>query len=175
LKYEYDKIPLSGEKGFETLFRSQMIDTIPDGSIKSIMKNALFTISSPACFVFAYATDLIQQSGSTNEIDRFIKAVNKSNNDNETQINIPISGLCIWDRLFHYCKYIEPITNSGIFASELNDFVAENKSGENGIEDYQVNYDVVLRFICEVINTCNVYSYQRSRIPLEVYFQLSYK
>jgi hypothetical protein len=172
LKYDYDKIPLSGEKGFEMLFRSKLIDKLPDDTTKTLLKDALFRISSPACYVIALDSDLGLMDNCVNEQKRFTRAVNKSIKINEIKINIPISGLCIWDRLFYYCKYINPLNNEGIFTSEvLNETEKQDFINNN---DYKVSHSVVLRFISEITNTCNVYSYQRSRIPLEVYFQLGF-
>jgi hypothetical protein len=169
LKYDYDKIPASGEKGFEILYHQKILDQIPNDNIKDFIKRTLFTISSPACYIFSFSSDLTSPNESFKELER-LKRVVKDLNEGGHIIRIPISGLCISDRSFTRCIAIEAESNEGVFDSEVAtefEFDRFKKS-----ERYHASYNVVLRFLSDVINTCNVYSHQRSRIPLEVYFQL---
>lgn len=166
LSYDYGNISFGGEIGFRHLFDAELLKLLPDNEIKDSLKLALTTISSPACFVLAFTSDLALESGSKNEVTRLRELVNESNNTGQL-IKIPISGLCVADRAFQYC--IER-TNTPVFAVELADD-GENQRPRDQYDGYWASHNVVLEFITNLVNTCSTFASQRWRIPLDVYFK----
>jgi hypothetical protein len=169
LGYDYDKMPLSGERGFEYLFQQKLFDLLPDNNEKLIMQNALFTVSSPACYVFAFGTDLAPSSGITNELLRLEEETESSNLGSEKVI-LPISGLCVADRGFAYCSTLGTNGMHPSFSFEKE--VSPGVYSDQQKRIFGVRHNVVLKFISEVVSSCAVRSHQRWRIPLEVYFDL---
>ena len=59
LKYDYENVPLPGERGFELVFQRKLLDLLQiDPNLKEQLRHSLFDISSPACYLFAFTSDL---------------------------------------------------------------------------------------------------------------------
>ncbi len=170
LRFDYDTTPFSGEVGFRRLFDAELMKILPDSQAKKILQHALTVISSPACYIFAFTSDLDLDGHPEKENQRLQEIVEESNKG-KNPVNIPISGMCISDRLFVYCEAVESTSNTGIFKSESADLNQQQRQSDPN--RYWASYNVVLRFISHIVNTCSTYSSQRWRIPLEVYFNPS--
>lgn len=169
LSYDYDTIPFSGEATFRRLFDQKLLNLLPEDETKEYLRYALTTISSPACYVFAFTSDLALGGGGKDEATRLHEVVDESNITGQV-IKVPISGLCVADRAFHYCYFIEPTTKTPKFASELAD-PAQKRRPKDQYDGYWASHNVVLEFISKLVNTCSTYASQRWRIPLDVYFK----
>lgn len=170
LSYDYGNIPLSGEVGLRHLFDAELLKLLPEGETKDSLKLALTTISSPACYVFAFTSDLALGDGSQVEAARLREVVDETNNTGQP-IKIPISGLCVADRAFHYCRSIEPTSNTPVFAVEQADPDQTGRPRDQSGSSYWASHNVVLEFISNLVNTCSTFAGQRWRIPLDVYFK----
>lgn len=166
LKYDYDKIPLSPEAGLRLGLYLELLNQLPNGITKDALKRALTTISSPACYTFAFKSDLAKEGAVKDELSRLIEVVDESNKANQL-IKVPISGLCVADQSFVFCHSVEPTPE---FTIKHSDDIGEKQSRE-GASRYWASHNVVLEFISHLANTCNTYASQRSRIPLNVYFK----
>lgn len=166
LSYDYGNIPFSGEVGFRRLFDEELLNLLPEGKAKDSLKRALTTISSPACYVLAFTSDLALGGGIKDEATRLREVVDESNKTGQL-IKIPISGLCVADRAFHYCYSIEP---TPMFAVELAD-PGQKQRPRDQYDGYWASHNVVLEFISNLVNTCSTFASQRWRIPLDVYFK----
>jgi hypothetical protein len=170
LRYEYDTTPFSGEVGFRRLFDAELFKILPDSQAKRLIEHSLAVVSSPACYVFAFTSDLSLNNQPGKEMQRLQEIVEEFNkSDNE--IRIPISGLCISDREFVYCSGVEPVTNTGIFETEVADLSCQKRKTMS--KPYWASHNVVLKFINHIVNICATYAGQRWRIPLDVYFNPS--
>jgi len=169
LSYDYGNIPFSGEVGFRRLFDAELLKLLPEGEAKESLNHALTIISSPACYVLAFTSDLALRGGSEDEATRLREVVDESNKTGQP-IKIPISGLCVADRAFHYCDSIEPTTNIPVFAIKAADPGQKQRSRDQ-YDGYWASHNVVLEFISNLVNTCSTFASQRWRIPLDVYFK----
>jgi hypothetical protein len=103
---------------------------------------------TPACYVFAFRSDLTQKS----EQKRLEEQVKKSNS-NSTEIKVPISGLCVANRCFLSCADAQTTPPK---------FETTNHS-----EDY-LN---IVDFLISVVNTCNALSSERESLYLDTYLK----
>jgi hypothetical protein len=166
LRYNYSRIPVSGEAGIKLGLYLELLNLLPDGDAKKSLRRALTTISSPACYAFAFTSDLALKDGTKDELTRLLEVVEESNKSGQ-QIKVPISGLCVADRAFQYCRSVEPTPE---FAVESADADPEQRT-EAPTDGYRASHNVVLEFISNVVNTSSTYASQRWRIPLNVYFK----
>jgi hypothetical protein len=169
LHYDYERTPFSGEVGFRRLFDAELLKILPDSESKRLIEYNLSVISSPACYVFAFTSDLSLDSPPGKENLRLQELVEESKQSGHA-INVPISGLCISDREFVYCSAVEPATNTGFFETEVADL---NRQKSNSTKTYWACHNVMLKFINHIVNTCGAYAGQRWRIPFDVYFNPS--
>lgn len=165
LRYDYENIPISGEAGIKLGLFLELLNLLPDGDSKDSLRKALTRISSPACYAFAFTSDLTVEGGTKDELARLLEVVAESNKSAQ-HIKVPISGLCIADRAFQYCQSVEP---EPVFNVELAE-ASPVQQLEGGLNGYRASHNVVLEFISNVVNTCSTYASQRWRIPLNVYF-----
>ncbi len=163
LSYDYGATAPGAEDGFMRQLCGELLRLLPEGQERNLLNELLTRVNSPACYVFAFTSDLAA-GGRKDEIGRLREVVDESNNTGE-QIKVPISGLCVGDRAFHYCRSTEPTPE---FASAHNSHGPAQRSGDDG---YWASHDVVLGFISNLMNTCSALSWQRWRIPLDVYFK----
>jgi len=170
LKYDYDKIPVAGEAGFVRYFNKRLLDQLKDEALKDLLEYVLFAISSPACYLFALTSDLTDPSNTVKEISRLDDAVAQSN-QGRPMITIPISGLCIMDRLYYYCTSVVPYSGEGVFSHIVANKNELTRQAKDRAGNYFASHGVMLRFLSDIVNTCCVYAHQRSRIPLEVYLE----
>jgi len=167
LKYDYKNVPLPGERGFELVFQQKLLDSLQlDGNLKEQLRHALFDISSPACFLFAYTSDLAPSRSIHDEQARLQQTVDSAN-VGDPQIFVPISGLCVGDKGFSYCSAIDATGRSAHFDYEIPDVAKQPRPRGR---KYWASHNVILKFESELANTCAVHSGQRWRIPLDVYF-----
>jgi hypothetical protein len=164
LSYDYGNTPFSGEVSFRRLFDEQLLELLPESTTKNLLKCALTIISSPACYVFAFTSDLALSGNRKDETIRLREVVDEINNTGQ-QIKVPISGLCVADRAFHYCRSAEPTPE---FTVEPADSGQTQQPRDDG---YWASHNVVLGFISNLMNTCSTFASQRWRIPLDVYFK----
>jgi len=151
------------------MFDAELLKILPDSQTKRLIEYSLSVVSSPACYVFAFTSDLSLDSPTGKEYLRLQELVEESNESGHA-INVPISGLCISDREFVYCSAVEPATNTGLFETEVADLNCQKR---NTTKTYWASHNVVLKFINHIVNTCCTYAGQRWRIPLDVYFNPS--
>lgn len=161
LKYDYDRIPISGEVGPRLLFYNELIDLLPEGKRKDYFKRILFRVSSPACYAFAFTSDLALEGAIKDEASRLQEVVEESNI--HKRVKVPISGLCVADRSFQHCITVDP---SPQFEVEL----ADDQRPSDESQSYWASHNVVLKFISHLVNACSVYANQRWRIHLDAYF-----
>ncbi len=154
---------MSPEAGLRHLIDCEVINMMEDGSRKDDLTEALRTVSSTSCWLFAYESDTSNEPGSRKEYTRLQRIVDEKNTDGPP-ISVPISGLCIADRVFHYCVHAEdPVRFEDVLADQERLVVGDKK--------YWASHNVVLKFISRLVDVANVYASQRWRIPLEVYFE----
>lgn len=166
LKYDYDKIPISPEAGLRLGLYLELLDQLPNEKTKDSLRRALTRISSPACYAFAFNSDLTTEGAVKDELGRLQEVVVESNKEIR-RIEVPISGLCVADRSFQYCHSVEPAPEFTV--EQADDNAEQHPPDESG--RYWASHNVVLEFISHIVNTCNMYAAQRSRIPLNVYFK----
>jgi hypothetical protein len=165
LRYDYSRIPVSGEAEVKLGLYLELLNLLPDGDAKNSLRRALTTISSPACYAFAFTSDLTLKDVTKDELTRLLEVVEESNKSGQ-QIKVPISGLCVADRAFQYCRSVEPTPE---FAVEFADANPVQRT-EARTDGYRASHNVVLEFISHVVNTSSTYASQRWRIPLNIYF-----
>jgi hypothetical protein len=164
LNYDYGNTPFSVEAGSIRLLYKKLLTLFQEGQDRDFLKDVLTKIHSPACYVFAFTSNLKLSNGRKDEMTRLREVVDESNNTEEP-IRVPISGLCVADRAFYYCDSTEPTPK---FAVVLADSGQKQRPSDN---NYWASHDVVLGFISNLMNTCSILASQRWRIPLEVYFK----
>ncbi len=168
LKYNYETTPLPGERGFEMIFQQKLLDLLPDnGNIKEQIRHALFDISSPACYLFAFTSDLAASRSIQDEQGRLQQIVDAANTADD-DILVPISGLCIADKGFSYCSAIDAANRLVSLDYEVPDL---RKQPRPRGRKYWGSHNVLLKFESELANTCAVHAGQRWRIPLDLYFR----
>jgi hypothetical protein len=165
LRYDYHKIPISGEAGIRLGLFLEIIDQLPEGEKKDVLRAAVTRISSPACYAFAFTSDLALEGARKDELSRLLEVVDESNKTNRI-VKVPISGLCVADRSFQYCQSVHPEPE---FTVEQADEIKTEEAvlPKNG---YHASHNVVLEFISNIVNVCSIYADQRWRIPLDFYF-----
>jgi hypothetical protein len=105
-------------------------------------------LQTPACYIFAFGSDLT--SGS--ESERLNKYVYKIDDECKTEIILPIGALCVVDRCFTYC-------------TDMKSKPPKFKTIE---ENNEIN---ILEFILNVINSCNVRAAERERLYWDMYLK----
>jgi hypothetical protein len=167
LKYEYDSLPLSSEHGFEVVFWKRLLKLVEHENLREQIGHHLLDVSSPACFLFAFSSDLTKKATIEDEKDRLLEEVKAANNNGD-EIQIPLSGLCVSDRGYTYCSAFSPNPAVVKFESEFPDFSEQRKPRG---KKYWGSHNVLLKFEATLMNTCAEHSNQRWRIPLDVYFR----
>jgi hypothetical protein len=167
LRYEYDDLPLSSERGFEVVFHKRLLRLIENETLRDQIYHHLFDVSSPATFIFSFTSDLSKQATIEDETNRLVEEVNASNASG-AEVRMPIVGLCVADAGYAFCSAFS--SNPGVikFESECPDLVAQprRRGGK-----YWASHNVVLKFEAMLMNLCAEHSLQRWRIPLDVYFK----
>lgn len=168
LKYDYENVPLPGERGFELVFQRKLLDLLQiDPNLKEQLRHSLFDISSPACYLFAFTSDLAPHRSIQDEQVRLRQTVDNANVGNP-EILVPISGLCIGDKGFSYCSAIDTTGRLVQFSYEVPDLQTQPRPRGRR---YWGSHNVILKFESELASTCAVHAGQRWRIPLDVYFR----
>jgi hypothetical protein len=167
LKYEYDSLPLSSEHGFEVVFWKRLLKFIEHDTLREQIGHHLLDVSSPACFLFAFTSDLAKKGTIEDEKERLLETVRAANKDAE-EIQIPLTGLCIANQGYTYCSAFSPNPPMVKFESESPNFVEQRKPRG---QKYWASHNVLLKFEATLMNTCAEHSNQRWRIPLDVYFK----
>jgi hypothetical protein len=165
LHYDYHNIPISGER-IRLILDLELINLLPDEEKKKYWREVLTPIRSPACYAFAFTSDLVLDGARKDELGRLLEVVEESNQEKRI-VKVPISGLCVADRSFQYCQFVKP---DPLFEVEIADVSTEQRTTPrpNG---YQASHNVVLEFLNHIVNVCNIYADQRWRIPLNTYFR----
>jgi hypothetical protein len=160
LKTEFRR--MSREAGYRRIIDEQVIYRMDESREKEFLK-ALLKISSTACYLFAFDSTLRLGGNPRKEYIRLQKYVERSNAKKKS-IDVPISGLCVADRVFHHCVHAEdPV--------KFIDIEADQARPEDWDQRFWVSHNVVLKFISEIVEVVNLLASQRWRIPLEVYFE----
>jgi hypothetical protein len=167
LKYDYDSLPLSSERGFEVVFWKRLIKLVEHESLREQIGHHLLDVSSPACFVFAFSSDLSKKATIEDEKERLLEEV-KSSNEAGDITEIPLNGLCIADRGYAHCTAFSANPAVVKFDCEFPDFLAQRKSRGR---KYWASHNVLLKFEATLMNVCAEHSNQRWRIPLDIYFK----
>jgi hypothetical protein len=166
LKYDYDNLPLSSERGFEVVFHKRLLKLIENDNLREQIYHHLFDVSSPATYIFAFTSDLSKQGTIEDEKDRLVEEVAESNRNGD-EIKVPVNGICIADAGYAHCSAFSPNPTVVKFESELPSPEQPRRKGRK----YWASYNVVLKLEASLMNTCAEHSLQRWRIPLDVYFK----
>jgi hypothetical protein len=162
LSYNYEKVLVPPERLYERTFQEKLIDLMPEANFRKQLREHLSAINSPACFIFAFESDLSSRSTIEDEIERLKAAVAET----PSGVSLPISGLCIADKGFAFCTRLSGMPPQAQFQSERPDFAAQPRPRGHR---YWASHNVTLKFESVLMNTCARYSEQRSRIPLDLY------
>lgn len=163
LKYDYGNISPSYESNIRRYLDFRLVELLPDDREREILKQELNRIGSPACFIFAFDSDL-KRKGELSRLKEVVKESNEANPDKP--IYVPISGLCVADRSFTKCVRAQ-------IPDPTYNVVQADNNVEEQIKPYRADNDVVLDFISFLTEVCMIHANQRSRIPLNVYFTLT--
>jgi hypothetical protein len=167
LKYDYDDLPLTSERGFEVVFHKRLLKLIENETLRDQIFHHIFDVSIPATYVFSFTSDLSKQSTIEDDKERLLEEV-RSSNATGGEIRIPINGLCIADTGYTYCSAFGPNPEIVKFESESPNLTAQPRPRGR---KYWASHNVVLKFEAALMNTCSEHSLQRWRIPLDVYFK----
>jgi hypothetical protein len=167
LRYEYDNLPLSSERGFEVVFHKRLLKLIENKTLRDQIYHHLFDVSSPATFIFAFTSDLQKNGTIEDEKERLIEEVADSNSNGD-EIRVPVNGLCIADAGYTYCSAFVPNPKVVKFESEVPNFAEQPRPRGR---KYWASHNVVLKLEASLMNICAEHSLQRWRIPLDVYFK----
>jgi hypothetical protein len=167
LRYEYDDLPLSSERGFEVVFHKRLLKLIENETLRDQIYHHLFDVSSPATFIFSFTSDLSKEATIEDERDRLLEEVNTSNG-NGVEVRIPIVGLCVADTGYTFCSAFSSSPAVIKFESEFPNLVEQPRRRRGR---YWASHNVVLKFEAMLMNICAEHSLQRWRIPLDVYFK----
>jgi hypothetical protein len=167
LRYEYDNLPLSSERGFEVVFQKRLLKLIDNKTLRNQIYHHLFDVSIPSTFIFAFTSDISKQGTFEDEKARLLEEVNASNSDGD-EIRVPVNGLCIADTGYTFCSGFSPNPAVIRFESELPNLSEQpRRRGRK----YWASHNVVLKLEAALMNICAEHSLQRWRIPLDVYFK----
>lgn len=156
---------LSPEAELRRAIDLEIIKTLEDSNQQDRLIRALSSVSSTACYIFAFESSMTLGGDRRKEYRRLKSIVNEFN-ANDEQISVPVSGLCIADRVFHYCVHADdPI--------RFKDVLADLERPSDGDKRFWGSHNVILKFISRLVDVANVYASQRWRTPLEVYFETS--
>lgn len=100
---------------------------------------------STSCYVFAFSS-----STKRPELKRLEQAVAKSNRSAKINVDVPISGLCIADKAFVYCKKASK-------APEFKEYIPSK------------NYEAILKFLVSIVESSVFTSLQREPIFIRKY------
>jgi len=167
LKYDYDDLPLTSERGFEVVFHKRLLNLIENETLRDQIFHHIFDVSIPAAYIFSFTSDLSRKSTIEDDKERLLEEV-RLFNATENEIRIPINGLCVADRGYTYCSAFGPSPAVVKFESEFPDLVEQPRARGR---KYWASHNVVLKFEAALMNTCAEHSLQRWRIPLDVYFK----
>jgi len=167
LKYDYDSLPLTSERGFEVVFHKRLLKLVENKTLRDQIYHHLFDVSSPATYIFSFTSDLSTESTIEDERDRLLEEV-KSSNKAGDGIRIPVNGLCVADTGYTFCSAFGPNPAVVKFESEFPDLTEQPRPRGR---KYWASHNVVLKFEAALMNTCAEHSLQRWRIPLDVYFK----
>jgi hypothetical protein len=167
LKYEYDNLPLTSERGFEVVFHKRLLNLIENEILRDQIFHHIFDVSIPATYVFSFTTDLSSQSTIEDERERLLEAVRDSNATGD-EISIPLNGLCIADTGYTFCSAFGPNPTNVKFEAEFPNLTEQPRPRGR---KYWASHNVVLKFEAALMNICAEHSLQRWRIPLDVYFK----
>jgi hypothetical protein len=167
LKYEYDSLPLTSERGFEVVFHKRLLNLIENETLRDQIFHHIFDVSIPATYVFSFTSDLSSKSTIEDERERLLEAVKASNGTGD-EIRIPINGLCVADTGYTFCSAFGPNPANVRFEAEFPNLTEQPRPRGR---KYWASHNVVLKFEAALMNICAEHSLQRWRIPLDVYFK----
>jgi len=141
------KSKLDATKVVESVINARSIKVLkPEHSeIQPTTKKKL----SPVCYIFAFDSDLKKKS----EYKRLKGIVDDLNRKDQDKIAVPISGLCIPNKIFLHCTH----------ARKKDPVFQEIKQNET--------HNVIIEFLIHLIDACSEYSLQRSTIKIAQYLK----
>lgn len=169
LKYDCSNVQLPPVIACRKMLDIEALKMLPDSKRKKAIEQGLLIVSSPACYIFAFSSNLTKNSNSSPdaERERLHEAVDYFNNMDGNKVNIPISGLCVTDRVFTYCCNVDQQTSTGSFET-IHTGSTDKINGKKN--SYHADPDVVLKFISHIVSISAHYAEQRWRLPLDLYF-----
>jgi hypothetical protein len=167
LKYEYENLPLSSERGFEVVFHKRLLKLIENETLRDQIFHHIFDVSVPATYVFSFTSDLSRELTIEDERQRLLEEI-ESSNGTGGDVRVPINGLCIADTGYTFCSAFGPNPAVVKYETEFPDLAKQPRSRGR---KYWASHNVVLSFEAAIMNTCAEHSLQRWRIPLDVYFK----
>jgi hypothetical protein len=167
LKYEYENLPLSSERGFEVVFHKRLLKLVENEMLRDQIFHHIFDVSIPATYVFSFTSDLSKKSTIEDERERLLVEV-KSSNGAGDEVRVPINGLCVADSGYTFCSAFGANPAVVKFETECADRAEQPRPRGR---KYWASHNVVLKFEAALMNTCAEHSLQRWRIPIDVYFK----
>jgi hypothetical protein len=167
LKYEYENLPLTSERGFEVVFHKRLLNLIENETLRDQIFHHIFDVSIPATYLFSFTSDLPGKSTIEDERERLLEEVESANGTGDG-VRVPINGLCIADTGYTFCSAFGPNPAVVKFETESPDLTEQPRPRGR---KYWASHNVVLKFEAALMNVCAEHSLQRWRIPLDVYFK----
>jgi hypothetical protein len=103
---------------------------------------------TPVCYIFAFSSDLTAKD----ELKRLEERVEKSN-EGKPKIDVPISGLCVANKCFLYCRKAD---------CSPPQFMTIARDG---------NHLNILEFLLNLVNTCSNMAAEREQLYLDMYLK----
>ena len=75
LRYEYENLPLSSERGFEVVFHKRLLNLIENETLRDQIFHHIFDVSVPATYVFSFTSDLSNESTIEDERKRLLEEI----------------------------------------------------------------------------------------------------
>jgi hypothetical protein len=167
LRYEYENLPLSSERGFEVVFHKRLLNLIENETLRDQIFHHIFDVSVPATYVFSFTSDLSSESTIEDERQRLLNEIESSNGTGDV-VRVPINGLCIADTGYTFCSAFGPNPAVVNFETEFPNLLEQPRPRGR---KYWASHNVVLKLEAAIMNTCSEHSLQRWRIPLDIYFK----
>lgn len=167
LRYEYENLPLSSERGFEVVFHKRLLNLIENETLRDQIFHHIFDVSVPATYVFSFTSDLSNESTIEDERKRLLEEIESLNGTGD-EVRVPINGLCIADTGYTFCSAFGPNPAVVKFDTEFPNLVEQPRPRGR---KYWASHNVVLKLEAAIMNTCAEHSLQRWRIPLDIYFK----
>lgn len=162
----FRETPPNEEQRFDRWLDAQILGLLPDTREKQEFERWRRSVNSPACYIFAFQSNMRGKREPRREEQRLREVVEEKNQESERPVYIPITGICIADRTFLYCVGMDENTKVVTFHNEPTSLQQQQSDDKS----YRADHRVVLKFISQIVEVCNVFSNQRWRVPLELYF-----